>query len=124
MSVHAEVPAESALVEIHAVIDRVERELRARFGLEAVIHLDPVDAGDPRTARLRSVVAQLARELDEAATVHDLRCSPEGELAFDVVVPYESPLTDQEVRAALTQRLLEREPDCRPVIEVDRSHVL
>ena len=41
-----------------------------------------------------------------------------------MVVPYESPLTDEEVRAALTQRLLEREPDCRPVIEVDRSHVL
>ena len=124
MSVHAEVPAQSALVEIHDVIDRVERALRARFGLEAVIHLDPVDAGDPRTGRLRSVVAGLARELDGAATVHDLRCSPEGELAFDVVVPYESPLTDEEVRAALTQRLLEREPDCRPVIEVDRSHVL
>ena len=124
MSVHAEVPAQSALVEIHDVIDRVERALRARFGLEAVIHLDPVDAGDPRTGRLRSVVAGLAREVGGAATVHDLRCSPEGELAFDVVVPYESSLTDEEVRAALTQRLLEREPDCRPVIEVDRSHVL
>ena len=124
MSVHAEVPAESALVEIHAVVDRVERELKTRFGLEAVIHLDPVDAGDPRTGRLRTVVGQLARELDEAATVHDLRCSPEGELAFDVVVPYESPLTDQEVCAALTQRLLEREPGLKPVIGVDRSHVL
>lgn len=47
MSVHAEVPADGSLVELHDVIDRAERELKERFGLEAVIHLDPVEMGDP-----------------------------------------------------------------------------
>ncbi len=124
MSVHAEVPAQSPLVEIHAVIDHAERELHQRFGLEAVIHLDPVEPGDPRTARLLALTEALARELDPAATIHDLRCTPDGEVAFDVVAPYEVPLTDEEVRAALTQRLGELEPGLKPVIGVDRSHVL
>ena len=123
MSVHAEVPAHSALVDIHAVIDHIERELGARFGLEAVIHLDPVDEGDPRTARLAVLALALAREIDPAATVHDLRCSGD-EVSFDVVVPYEVALADNQVRAALEEKLRAREPGCRPVIGVDRSHVL
>mgnify|MGYP002509989030 FL=1 len=124
MSVHAEVPARSELVEVHNVIDHIERELGERFGLEAVIHLDPVEPEDPYTQRLLSLASQAARELDPAASIHDLRRTPEGAVSFDVVAPYDVALTDEEVRAALTQRLLEREPDCRPVIEVDRSHVL
>ena len=123
MSVHAEVPAQSALVEIHAVIDHIERELGTRFGLEAVIHLDPVDA-DPRRLRMAALAEELAREIDGAATVHDLRYGGAGEEAFDVVVPYDVELTDGEVRAALEEKLRAREPGCRPVIGVDRSHVL
>lgn len=124
MSVHAEVPADGPLVELHEVIDRAERELKARFGLEAVIHLDPVEPGCPETDRLLALAEELAREIDPAATVHDFRLGGGGGISFDVVVPYGSALTDDGVRAALTEKLLQREPDCRPVIGVDRSHVL
>lgn len=124
MSVHAEVPADGSLVELHDIIDRAERELGSRFGLEAVIHMDPVQAGDPRCDRLRALAEELARELDPAATIHDFRLGAEGRLEFDVVVPYDVALSDGEVRAALEEKLLAREPDCRPAVGVDRSHVL
>ena len=55
MSVHAEVPADGSLVALHDVIDRTERELGARFGLEAVIHMDPVAPDNPRNHRLRAL---------------------------------------------------------------------
>ena len=124
MSVHAEVPARSELTEIHAVIDRIERELADRFGLEAVIHLDPVDGDDPRASHLLLLATEAAREIDPFATVHDLRCGGEGEVAFDVVVSYEVALSDGEVRAALEKRLRAKEPGLAPVIGVDRSQVL
>ena len=124
MSVHAEVPAHSELLDIHAVIDRIERELESRFGLEAVIHLDPLDEDDPRVSHLLLVATEAARELDPFATVHDLRCGGEGEVSFDVVVSYEVTLSDDEVRAALEKRLRDREPELVPVIGVDRSQVL
>ena len=124
MSVHAEVPADGSLVELHDVIDRAERELKERFGLEAVIHLDPVDAGDPCSDRLRALAEGLAREIDPAATIHDFRRGGEGEVSFDVVVPYDVALSDRQVREALAEKLARREPDCRPSIGVDRSHVL
>ena len=121
MSVHAEVPARSELLEIHAVIDHIERELADRFGLEAVIHLDPLDEDDPRASRLLLVAAEAARELDSAATVHDLRCGGAGEVSFDVVVSYALALSDDEVRAALEEKLRRREPGLIPVIGVDRA---
>ena len=124
MSVHAEVPAGGSLVELHSVIDRAERELGRRFGLQAVIHLDPVEPEDPLTRRLLALAAQAARELDPAATIHDLRRTAEGAVSFDVVVPYDVALTDGEVRAALSKRLEELEPGAGLVIGVDRSHVL
>jgi len=124
MSVHAEVPADGSLVELHDAIDKAERELGSRFGLEAVIHLDPVERGDPRSDRLRALTEELAREIDPAATLHDFRRSGDGQVAFDVVVPYDVALSDEQVRAKLTEKLLAREPGCRPAIGVDRSHVL
>lgn len=126
MSVHAEVPAQGSLLEIHSVIDRIERELAHRFQMEAVIHMDPIQIGDPQTDRLRRLTEELARELDPAATIHDFRIEGTDrlELRFDVVVPYDVPLTNKEVQAALVEKLLSRNPDWRPVIGVDRSHVL
>lgn len=124
MSVHAEVPADGSLVALHDVIDRAERELGARFGLEAVIHLDPVERGDPRSDRLRSLAEGLAREIDPAATIHDFQLGGEGQLSFDVVVPYDAKLSDGQVREALERRLAQEAPDCRPAVNVDRSHVL
>ena len=126
MSVHAEVPADGSLVELHQTIDHIERELADRFRLEAVIHMDPVEAGDPAMDSLRRLAEALARELDPAATIHDLRRGGEDglELAFDVVVPYDVAFTNGEVRAALATRLSQLRPDLRPLIGVDRSHVL
>ena len=124
MSVHAEVPADGSLVALHSVIDRAERELADRFGLEAVIHLDPVERGDPRLERLRALAEALARELDAAATIHDFRLDEGGQISFDVVVPYDAALSDSEARQILSQKLADQVPDCRPVITVDRSHVL
>ena len=120
MSVHAEVPARSELLEIHAVIDHIERELADRFALEAVIHLDPLEEGDPRASHLLLVATQAVRELDSAATVHDLRWTGE-EVSFDVVVSFTLDLSDEEVRAALEEKLRRREPGLVPVIGVDRA---
>ena len=126
MSVHAEVPCDCDVMEVHDVIDHAERELEKAFGIEAVIHMDPVQAGNPRVDALRSQTAELAREIDPAMTIHDFRIT-EGpqftNLIFDVVVPYDVSLSDQEVRQALADRLAALDGRYRAVIDVDRSYV-
>ncbi|MCI8870327.1 MAG: cation transporter [Lawsonibacter sp.] len=121
MSFHAEVPAQSTLTEVHTMIDHIERELKQRFRIETVIHMDPVDDG-PRARSLRLQVEQLARDIDPSLTVHDLRTGDAG-LSFDVMVPYRFRLTDLEVRRAMERRLEEQLPRCPVQIQIDHSYV-
>ncbi len=47
-TIHAEVPPDMALLTAHAAADKAERVLLERFGVHAVIHIDPLDADEPR----------------------------------------------------------------------------
>ncbi len=125
MSFHAEVPADANLLEIHDVIDHVERELKARHHIETCIHMDPV-VRDGRTEDLRQQAARLARNIDPLLSIHDFRVTAgpiHTNILFDVVVPYGFRLTDAQVRTALTQGLKGLSDRYFPVIQVDHSYV-
>lgn len=126
MSVHAEVPDNADLMTVHDVIDHVERELKREFSMEAVIHMDPVQAGNPLVEQLRSTVAEQVRLVHPELTIHDFRITAGPRftnLIFDVVVPYEVKLDDRTVKEELAARLAELDPSYRAVIEVDRAYV-
>ncbi len=127
MSVHAEVPADSDLLEAHDVIDRIERELAERFHLSAVLHMDPIQLGNPMVDELRALAARLAAGIDPAITIHDFRVTAgplHTNLIFDVVVPYDVPFTDQQVKTRLAQALADADSAYHAVITVDRAYVL
>ena len=127
MSVHAEVAADADLLEVHDVIDHIERELNRKFRIEAVIHIDPIQIGNPEVDRLRKLTAALATQIHPALTIHDFRITAgpiHTNLIFDVVVPYEVSLSDEEVRTRLSQKLKEQDPRYNAVIQVDHSYVL
>ncbi len=126
MSVHAEVPAQADIMEIHDVIDHVERELGDRFGLEAVIHMDPVLQDDPDVARLRQNVANLVKEVDPEITIHDFRVTLGPfftNLIFDAVVPFRVKLGDDEVRQAIIRQVKTLGENYSAVVGIDRAYV-
>ncbi len=126
MSFHAEVPAGADLLEVHDVIDHVERELGERFHLEAVIHMDPIDQDDPATIRLRDTVSGLVKEIDPAITIHDFRVTPGPlltNLIFDAVVPYQVKLSDDEVRSAISRQVDALGENYYAVVNIDRAYV-
>ena len=125
MSFHAEVPANADLLEVHDVIDHVERELKAKHQIETCIHMDPV-VQDGRTEAIRTQVAGIARGIDPVLTIHDFRITAgpiHTNLLFDVVVPYGFRLSDGEVRAALAEGIKGLSDRYFPVIQVDHSYV-
>ena len=125
MSFHAEVPADGDFLALHDLIDHIERELKARHHIETVIHMDPV-VQDERTSQLRDRVADLAREVDPALTIHDFRITPgpsHTNLIFDLVVPYGFRLTDAQVRSELNRRIKALSKRYYPVVRVERSYV-
>lgn len=125
MTLHAEVPADGDLLKLHDVIDHIERELKARHNVETCIHMDPV-VRDADTEALRSQVAELARGIDPALTVHDLRVTAgpvHTKVLFDVLVPYRFHLSDAQVRAALREGVQGLSGRYVPTIQVDHSYI-
>ena len=127
MSVHAEVAADADILEVHDVIDHIERELGRKFNIEAVIHMDPIQIGNPTVDRLRELAAKLAAEIDPSITIHDFRITAgplHTNLIFDVVVPYDVKLSDEEVINRLKEKLRQQDETYTAVIQVDHSYVL
>lgn len=125
MTLHAEVPADGDLLQLHDVIDHIERELKARHHVETCIHMDPV-VRDADTEALRTQVAELARGIDPALTVHDLRVAAgpdRTQVLFDVLVPYRFHLSDAQVCAALREGIRGLSDRYVPTIQVDHSYI-
>ena len=125
MSFHAEVPADADLLEMHDIIDHIERELKAKHHIETVIHTDPV-VNDERTNALREQVEAAAKALDPALSIHDLRITAgpyHTNVLFDVMVPYGFRLTDAQVTRELRQAVEALSEKYSAVIQVDHSYV-
>jgi len=125
MSFHAEVPADGDMLELHDIIDHIERELKNRHHIDTVIHMDPV-VWDERTRQLKEQVLALAQALDPALTIHDFRITAgpmHTNLIFDVVVPYGFRLTDGQVREELSRGIRELSEKYYAVIQVDHSYI-
>lgn len=126
ISLHAEVPADGDILELHDLIDTIEHELRSTLSCHAVIHMDPVCVGDEETLRLKELVKGHLAEIDERITMHDFRIvtgPTHTNLIFDVVVPYGFPMKDEELTTAISGRIRRDNPSYYTVIEVDQTMV-
>jgi len=89
-SVHAEVPADGNLLQLHEVIDCAEHEIGEALGVPLCIHMDPIVTGDAETDAACAHLNAALKKLDEELMLHDMRMVP-GEnrtnLVFDVVIP-------------------------------------
>lgn len=126
-SIHAEVPKDADIEEIHETIDRIEREVSKELGIFLVIHMDPIETNDERILRLKAQVEQVIREVDENLTLHDFRLV-EGKnqinLIFDLVVPYEYDQEKQdELHLLLVQRISDLDKRYQCVITIEKSYI-
>ena len=89
-SAHVEMAAEEDPLKTHAIIDQIERDLRADEGLAIVLHYDPIVTKRTKDVDPRQLVQDAVRRVDPTLTIHDLRLDTKDEgleLSFDCVVP-------------------------------------
>ncbi|MCH5287854.1 MAG: cation transporter [Christensenellaceae bacterium] len=119
-SVHAEVPADANLIELHEVIDEAERDIGEKLGIPVCIHMDPVITGDEQADQAAAYLTACLMRCGDFQ-LHDLRRVPYADhtdLIFDVSIP-----ADFRDTAGLQQRLedaaRELDPRCRCRIHFD-----
>ena len=124
VSLHAEVPASGDILELHDVIDNIERELHEKLHVQAVIHMDPIGTDDSEVDALRRQVAELARQVEPRMTVHDLRVvrgTTHTNLVFDAVLPLDAAITPAEAARRIREKVSELDGDYYAVVTVEHS---
>lgn len=125
MSLHAEVRADADILAAHDAIDAIEREIKARFGIETTIHMDPIVTDDAHINQLRGRVARLVRTIHPDISIHDFRMTAgprHTNLIFDMAVPHQCTLTDDAIAAAAARAVKELDPTFYTVVQIDRIY--
>jgi len=126
ISLHAEVPSNGDILLMHDTIDLIERQLQNDFHCEAVIHMDPIATDDALTAETCRKVCQLLQSIDPAITLHDFRMvsgATHTNLIFDAVVPHRFHLSDEQVCAAIYEKVQKLEGNYFAVVTIDHSFI-
>lgn len=88
-SLHAEIPSDIDIMEIHNTIDIAEREVSRDLNIHLVIHMDPICVITDEIKETWDYVETVLRRYPEIKSMHDFRIVGEGDiknLIFDIVV--------------------------------------
>lgn len=126
ISLHAEVPANGDILELHDVIDNIEHELGNELKCDAVIHMDPVVTGDERVDKLKIQMKEILAEIDGKISMHDFRVvtgPTHTNLIFDIVVPFGYKVKDEELIEMIQEKVKEEMGENHfTVIQVDKAY--
>lgn len=123
LSLHAEVPVDGSLAELHEVIDEVEHQLSDELGCSAVIHIDPIGEMDEETKQMKKEMEADLKLIDPSLALHDfrmVRCTGHMKLFFDIQEPYSCKIEEKELVKRLQDHVAENHPGVELVVYVDR----
>ncbi|MDR1017170.1 MAG: cation diffusion facilitator family transporter [Lachnospiraceae bacterium] len=125
-TVHVEVANTCNFVDIHDVIDNIEKDAKDKLGVSLVIHMDPVIVDDPEVVEMSKRIKKITKEIDEKLSMHDFRMvkgNTHTNLIFDVVVPTEINLSNEEILEKYKGYVKEFEGKYYVVINFDNNYV-
>lgn len=124
ISLHAEVPAEGNILELHDMIDNIERTLQNKLCCDAVIHMDPVCINDPKVSSMKETIKGFLADIDGDLCLHDFRIvkgPTHTNIIFDIVVPYHFRLSDQTVCSQMEEKIKSLDPSYYAIINIDKK---
>lgn len=121
---HVEVPACVEITKSHDIIDNIEHDFWNEMHIRLNIHMDPVDTENADLAVLKLRAQNALSALDENLSLHDFRLvsgQTHTNMLFDVVIPYDSKITLDDVQNAMQNEFGNDETKYFFVIDVDRK---
>ena len=120
-SVHAEVPDDCDVVEIHEIIDQLEHKIETELGIHIVVHMDPISVNCDYVTSIREKVREVVKSIDERMNIHDFRMTDGTNLInliFDIEVPLDFDYTE-ETEKMIKLKLKEEDERFNAVINTD-----
>ena len=123
-SLHAEVDGRKDIYMLHDMIDNAERSIKESLNISCTIHMDPIVVDDEKVKELKRFLADTLKEEELPLSVHDFRVvigTSHTNLIFDVVLPFDFPKGENEVKSAISEAVFKKRPNTYCVITVDRG---
>ena len=124
ISMHAEVPANKSIMELHDSIEEAENNLKRKFNCQATIHMDPIVTDDKKVTEMKEKLSALVKLIHDSAQVYDLRIvagNPKT-LIFHVSIPYDFKKSDRELKKSIIKSIRTIDPHYRCIITVNRVY--
>lgn len=125
ISLHAEVPGDKDIFELHDIIDNAEVEISQKFNCQVIIHMDPLDTKNERLNELKLIVKTECEKINSNLHCHDVRMVPgitHTNLIFDIVKPFDIKSSDEELKKTLSLAIKSHCNDVNCVITVDQPY--
>ena len=124
-SIHAEIPSNIDIMEIHNIIDTAEREISKKLNIYLVIHMDPICVDTDEIIEARNMVKDVLNKYEEVKSFHDFRVVGENNnknLIFDIeVCPIclSNEINSTKLLDNIKKDIKEKAPEYKCVITVD-----
>ncbi len=121
-SFHAEVDSRNDLLQIHDVIDGIERELTEKLSVMVTCHMDPVEVENPLRRQMQQIIADKIDGMEAVCGFHDLRVAPgksRTRIIFDLVIAPGASGREEEIRTQLDCAVKEIDPSYETVINFE-----
>lgn len=124
-SIHAEIPSNIDIMEIHHIIDTAEREISKKLNIYLVIHMDPICVDTDEIIEARNIVKDVLSKYEDVKSFHDFRVVGENNnknLIFDIEVSptcLANEIASAKLLDNIEKDIKEKSPEYRCVITVD-----
>lgn len=125
-SVHVEMPSDFDVLYSHDIIDNIERDVMAEFGILLSIHYDPIEVNNTRVNELRVIAETAVKRISEDLTIHDFRVvdgPSHTNLIFDVVVPRKFSLSPDDLMAEISSEISKNGTNFFAVMNIEYAFV-
>ncbi len=89
-TIHVEVPLTVSFQDAHNIVDKLEKEVLESLNIHLTTHIDPVDLQCDEIKKIRPVINQFVKSINNEFNMNDLRIIQtnfENKLIFEISVP-------------------------------------
>ncbi len=119
---HVEVPAEGDIMELHDMIDNIEKAIEEKFNCLATIHMDPVYTKSERVNDVKQTCYDIIKSIDNSFDMHDFRMNEgatHANVIFDLVIPLDCKLSNSEIINLVSTKLKKKEEKLNVVLNIE-----
>lgn len=126
-SMHVDLPADISLEMAEAITNKIEKDVKSEFGIELLLHAEPIPIGDQRLENVRASIGSYLHQIDPRIEANRFRISEdngESNIEFELVFPHDfGPDKEETVTTSVAAIIKASDSNLHPIIETSQTFI-